>query len=316
MFTKRHRWSTVAVALLALALLVPGAAWALGAGSQDGPAQTQPAKAAQAPQKRVPVIVQKADRSDRAEALVRSLGGAVTKDLSMINAFAAEIPAGALEQVAASPSVPRVAPDGEVESSATRTIAIAPTTAETKPLTQVAAPKNYFRDTLRISELGLTGKGIGVAVIDSGIDYHHDFSTGASTRVVYSESFNPKAAYYDALTPDVKATDIKTVDSELRVTADRLQRRRRPLRPRHARRRDRRRRRLALERPLHGSRPWRPPAQPEDRRRPGNGPRVRRGRGHAVGVRQQGQVQHPGREPFDQLRRRDLVSRERARRRL
>ncbi|MBI5565259.1 MAG: hypothetical protein HY870_10200, partial [Chloroflexi bacterium] len=49
--------------------------------------------AAQQPDQVVSVIVQKAVKDDRVEQAVRALGGTVTKDLHIINAFAAEIKA-------------------------------------------------------------------------------------------------------------------------------------------------------------------------------------------------------------------------------
>ncbi len=164
--------------LLTLALLLPTAAFAQVFGPEGG-AQLQPAAT-----QLVPVIVQKADRSERAEALVENLGGRVTTELNLINAFAAEVPQRALEQLAASPSVSRVTPDGAVESA-----------GKPAPRTNTGeVPKNYFRDTLGVSRLGgLTGKGIGVAVIDSGIDTHTDFKRGSGFNIGAKASFNPNS---------------------------------------------------------------------------------------------------------------------------
>jgi serine protease AprX len=73
--------------------------------------------AAESPEQTVAVIVQKAETSKRAEELVVQLGGAVTKDLRLINAFAAEMPAGAAQQLAASPAVRWVSVDGPIQST-------------------------------------------------------------------------------------------------------------------------------------------------------------------------------------------------------
>ncbi|MFH0915433.1 MAG: S8 family peptidase [bacterium] len=154
---------------------------------------TQPAQAVTPPADRqVAVIVTKSDRSGRAEALVRSLGGAVTKDLSLINAFAAEIPAGVLPQLAAGPSVARVTPDGRVESSGKNLNA---GVGKRVGQPQAPAPPNHYLETLGISRLsGLTGNGIGVAVIDSGITDHPDFGSLKQASVAKSVSFNQGAA--------------------------------------------------------------------------------------------------------------------------
>jgi serine protease AprX len=73
--------------------------------------------AAAAPEQTVTVIVQKATTSGQAEALVEQLGGVVTKDLRLINAFAAELTAGAARELAASPAVRWVSPDAPTQSS-------------------------------------------------------------------------------------------------------------------------------------------------------------------------------------------------------
>ena len=194
---KKEHWSrgkliTVAVAfafLVSAAVLVGVLAFGPTSAAASHAQYTQPAQAAtQSPDQRVAVIVTKSDRSGRAEALVTSLGGLVTKDLSLINAFAAEIPAGALSQVAASSSVAQVTPDAAVESTAKKV------KVKTPAPTGTTVPKNYYRDTLGVSSLrGLTGAGIGVAVIDSGIYAHPDFSGGQNT-LFESKSFNLDAS--------------------------------------------------------------------------------------------------------------------------
>jgi serine protease AprX len=74
--------------------------------------------AVESPEQTVAVIVQKAETSKRAEELVVQLGGAVTKDLRLINAFAAELSADAARQLAASPGVRWVSLDAPMQSSA------------------------------------------------------------------------------------------------------------------------------------------------------------------------------------------------------
>ena len=73
--------------------------------------------AARAPDQIVSVIVQKIGISNQAENLTQNLGGKVTKDLHIINAFAAEMSAAAALQLAASPAVRWVSPDALVRQS-------------------------------------------------------------------------------------------------------------------------------------------------------------------------------------------------------
>ncbi len=53
----------------------------------------------------VGVVVQKLVKDTSVEELVGRLGGAVTRDLRMINAFAAELPARAVAELAQAPGV-------------------------------------------------------------------------------------------------------------------------------------------------------------------------------------------------------------------
>jgi hypothetical protein len=73
--------------------------------------------AARAPDQIVSVIVQKTSISNQAEMLTQNLGGKVTKDLHIINAFAAEMSAAAALQLSASPAVRWVSPDAPVRQS-------------------------------------------------------------------------------------------------------------------------------------------------------------------------------------------------------
>lgn len=59
--------------------------------------------------KTIPVIVQKAGDSDQAEQLLAALGGTVSYDLTIINAFATELESEALLQLASSPQLPTLA---------------------------------------------------------------------------------------------------------------------------------------------------------------------------------------------------------------
>lgn len=71
-------------------------------------ARVQPillAMAQEQPDEMVDIIVQKIGASDAPNRLVEHLGGSITKELRIINAFAAQIPAGAVPEVAATTDV-------------------------------------------------------------------------------------------------------------------------------------------------------------------------------------------------------------------
>jgi serine protease AprX len=73
--------------------------------------------AVESPERTVAVIVQKAETSNRAEELVAQLGGTVTQSLRIINAFVAEMQAGAALELAASPTVRWVSLDASTRSA-------------------------------------------------------------------------------------------------------------------------------------------------------------------------------------------------------
>ncbi len=134
--------------------------------------------AAEEPEQKVAVIVQKLAREADYTALVAQLGGEITKDLHIINAFAAELPAEAALKLARNDGVRWVSLDAAVERSGK------PAPAPTYPTT------NTYLDTLRVRDawnLGVNGSGIGVAVIDSGVSPIQDVT------VKRSVSFNPNS---------------------------------------------------------------------------------------------------------------------------
>jgi serine protease AprX len=122
--------------------------------------------AAVKPDARVRVIAQKTAGAEGVEALVAKLGGRVTSNLSIINAFTAEMKAEAALQLARSSSVRWVSLDGAMEHSGKTTPPAIPT-------------QNFYLDTMRVRnawKMGLDGSGIGVAVVDSGITTDADFT--------------------------------------------------------------------------------------------------------------------------------------------
>ncbi len=140
--------------------------------------------AAAQPEARLSVIVQKAGAGRQVEALVERLGGTVTADLQIIHAFVAELPAQAVARLATAPAVKWVSLDAVMTSSAC-----------SQCIDTVSLANNYIRaiqaDKVWNKTPYLQGQGIGVAVVDSGINDSGDlFTTAGTNRLVARVRFN------------------------------------------------------------------------------------------------------------------------------
>src|SRR4029077_11044424 len=100
----RHKYHHFLLVLVVVAVAVGPVASAFSpARPRLQPALAQ--LAAQSPQAMLAVIVQKAGTSDAAATLATQLGGRITKDLHIINAFAVEMPGAAVLKLAQAESV-------------------------------------------------------------------------------------------------------------------------------------------------------------------------------------------------------------------
>jgi serine protease AprX len=148
--------------------------------------------AAAQPEAKVSVIVQKTVRDSRLEDLVTRLGGTVTCDLSIINAFAAEIKAADVAQLAQAEGVRWVSLDAPMV-----------TTNGPDGTVNTTNLKNVYDKTVRADLAwahGYQGSGIGVAVVDSGVNWQTDLYTvmGANRvtgNVRFNTDYNP--TFYD-----------------------------------------------------------------------------------------------------------------------
>jgi serine protease AprX len=193
----RMRWMA-GLALGLLALILPVALAGSGpelpaGGSAPAAAPVTPAltpalaeMADRTPRRRVEVIVQLTPGTSRAAAgpLVRELGGHVTRDLHIINAVVAKLPAAGARELASRPAVKAVSLNGAVKSQALAT---------------------SFNDSIVSDEVWTghgaaavaTGSGVGVAVVDTGIagdlpDFRSS-ATDSRSRVIGSAVVNPDA---------------------------------------------------------------------------------------------------------------------------
>ncbi len=140
--------------------------------------------AAQQPEQQVSVIVQKLGKGTAAEEMAMRLGGTVTQDLSIINAFAAEMTANGALELSRSEAIRWVSLDTSMESAACTNCV---------DITHLA---NAYIKTIQADQAWnkspyLQGQGIGVAVVDSGINPNGDLYTNMGVnRQVANVSYN------------------------------------------------------------------------------------------------------------------------------
>jgi serine protease AprX len=140
------------------------------------------------PHSRLEVIIQLRRGVDEAQgrALVRSLGGRPGVDLPIINGLSARVPPAGASRLAASPLVRGVSPNAPIRDT---------TLSNPTPWTLATS----FDRTTGASRLWSrsTGAGVGVAVIDTGVDGAlPDFQTSqgsSSSRVIASAVVDPNA---------------------------------------------------------------------------------------------------------------------------
>ncbi len=125
------------------------------------------------PSDRMPVIIQyKNDPGPREEFVVSRLGGTVHASMHSIHAHAASLTRSAIEELASDPNVRYISPDRKLAARGSLSSSSIPA--------QTAA--NYTVEPLRIPQVwaqGYDGSGIGIAVIDSGIQDHADLHPGS-----------------------------------------------------------------------------------------------------------------------------------------
>ncbi|HEX8100445.1 MAG TPA: S8 family peptidase [Actinomycetota bacterium] len=107
----------------------------------------------------IPIIVRESNPpSDTAERLVKGLGGTVTRDLSIIGAFSARLPADELPSLLASPDVLKVWSDGHLRATGTEEY-------------NKGQPNRVWQRAINLASANRTadGTGVNVAVVDTGV---------------------------------------------------------------------------------------------------------------------------------------------------
>jgi serine protease AprX len=181
-------WGVLPRLLLAAALLMPALS---AAPKADAAPRAQPGlleSVARHPDAAVNVIVQKSVKDNSVENMVARMGGSVTKDLDIINAFAARMPGKVVTQVARAQGVRWVSTDGPVAGTAVETCTPC---IDTTNLTN-AYPQAVGADQLwNLAPNYLQGQGVGVAVVDSGVASSSDLNdVNNNSRIVASFRVN------------------------------------------------------------------------------------------------------------------------------
>jgi serine protease AprX len=119
--------------------------------------------------------------SNRAEHLVRALGGRITRPLPLIGGFAASVPADRITTLAGDPTIAELAVDGRIRMA----------TAATSAYDDID-PNLAWRRAIRLNQVdeGIDGTGVTVAMIDTGVSHHVDLDGRMLARV----DFTPGAA--------------------------------------------------------------------------------------------------------------------------
>ena len=175
----------VGVSLVLLVGSLPGAAAAVP--STRPPGRVDPdlhARAVADPSARLPVIITR-DRGDSTDDDVRQHGGSVRGKLHMANATVAEVPAQALEALAARPGVVRISYDAPLQVQS-----LDPIGACCGQL-QAVYPQVVGAASQWNAPRPLRGSGIGVAVLDSGVrSTHPDFLNAARAGNAVTQALN------------------------------------------------------------------------------------------------------------------------------
>ena len=175
-----QQWQKLLLTSLLLILTLPSH-------SMPTPLHIQPyllALATQNPAQRISIIVQKQERTTDLTQLIHQLGGTVTADLHIINGFAAELPGQAVERLARANGVRWVSLDAPIVKTGCSEC-IDTNQLQNSYVRSIRADQVWNQSPFR------QGQGIGIAIVDSGINDQMDFyTTTGQQRLVATVAFN------------------------------------------------------------------------------------------------------------------------------
>jgi serine protease AprX len=131
------------------------------------------------------VVHERTPASELAEDLIDAVGGRVTRPLPLIDGFAADVPANRLAGLEDADAIAGVYVDGRVQMATAGTDAY-----------DALDPNLAWRKSIRLPQVpaGIDGRGVTVALIDTGVARVQDLSD----RVVARVDFTPGGAGDDA----------------------------------------------------------------------------------------------------------------------
>ena len=108
------------------------------------------------------IVLELPGTGDRPERAVAAFGGAVERQLGIIDSFSAKVPADRVAALREVPGVDTVSEDVPVRLSSTEVESTNSLTGSMHSITDVIGARHYW-------DRGVTGRGVDVAVIDSGV---------------------------------------------------------------------------------------------------------------------------------------------------
>jgi serine protease AprX len=144
------------------------------------------------------VIVGRADAGDAADRYVASMGYRKLRDVGGFG-FVAEVPGQGLADLGRNPAVRWMTIDAPVAPTASGSGGSTSTTTAAIDGSKLATVYDQTLNAPKVWSAGVTGKGVGIAVVDTGVnDALEDFkaSSGGGTRVVAKVNTNASAAAY------------------------------------------------------------------------------------------------------------------------
>ena len=135
--------------------------------------------------RRISVIVQSWIGADHAAATVGDAGGTVTERLPIVDGVSARLPAGSIDELERVPGILQVTPDSSIAFESVRSAEFEGSDFSLEPN---RIPRIVGSD--RLWDQGVTGRGITVALIDTGVHAAHPDLAG---RVVHCVDFSHEA---------------------------------------------------------------------------------------------------------------------------
>lgn len=111
-----------------------------------------------------------------ANTIIRSIGGAIDQEVELINSYIATVPADRIDQVKGMNGVVKVSVSQPVESTTQRI-------GEDNKLGKALGQRNTHKELINATNVPFTGKGVTVAVLDSGVGNISDLNVSHAVAI-------------------------------------------------------------------------------------------------------------------------------------